>query len=86
MVKFLFLIIVFFFLFILVMGLSLVRMFKRILFGDNKQSTSHATSSHSYNEQQAYGEAEPKNRSKHHSPHKIFAADEGEYVEYEEIK
>lgn len=40
-----------------------------------------------FNQEEGYTKAEPAHKSKHHNPNeKIFSKDEGEYVDFEEIK
>lgn len=91
MFKFLFVIFFFFLLLLFLMGFSILRALKNIFFGSSKQSKrSHSytqtrnttTSSH-----QDIHYAEESNADRPQRPRrKIFAKDEGEYVDYEEVK
>ena len=89
MFKFLFVMFFFFILLVFLMGFSILRTFKNMLFGSGsssgkkgeqrRQTSSYAggqQSSHDTNEE----DYETANRKK------IFAKDEGEYVDFEEVK
>ncbi|KKB46420.1 MULTISPECIES: DUF4834 family protein [Parabacteroides] len=89
MFKFLFVMFFFFILLVFLMGFSILRTFKNMLFGSGsssgkkgeqrRQTSSYAggqQSSHDTNEED-YATANRK---------KIFAKDEGEYVDFEEVK
>lgn len=78
----------FFILLVFLMGFSILRAFKNILFGSGgsntkKKSEGHhrQTSNNNYSEQQ-----NARNYSHASSRKKIFTKDEGEYVDYEEVK
>jgi hypothetical protein len=84
MFKFLFVMFFFFILLLVLMGFSVLRTFKRIFFGigddGKKRSANNRTSnqkSHTYT---------TKQERKSSSRPKIFSKDEGEYVDYEEVK
>lgn len=85
MFKFLFFIVFLFILLVLLMGFSVVRMFKRMLFGGGESG--QRRNAHTSGNQQSRSRDGQQNQPKHHpSARKIFREDEGEYVEYEEIK
>ncbi|MDR0750101.1 MAG: DUF4834 family protein [Tannerellaceae bacterium] len=83
MFKFLFVIFFFIILMTLMLGLSFLRTLKRVLFGESesekkarqRQAAQHASKQKSANRQAAAS-----------SKKKVFGKDEGEYVDYEEIK
>lgn len=79
----------FFILLVFLMGFSILRTFKNILFGSGSSgkkggqrrqtsSSSSSSSSRSSSANSAYEESMSRK--------KIFAKDEGEYVDYEEVK
>ena len=86
MFKFLFVIFFFFILLLALMGFSVLRMFKNFLFGsgesEQKTKKRHQTSHRSSRSSSSYQE-EP---TVHVHRKKLFKEDEGEYVEYEEVK
>ena len=75
MFKFLFVMFFFFILLVFLMGFSILRTFKNILFGSG--------SSGKKGEQRRQTREEYASQA---SRKKIFAKDEGEYVDYEEVK
>lgn len=83
MLKFLFIMFFFFILLVFLMGFSIFRAFKYIFFGKdtnvNKNSSKRSQEKTSSNNptSQSNSSAEKK---------KIFSKDEGEYVDYEEVK
>lgn len=88
MIRFLFIVFALFFLLMFLMGFSVVRTFKGLFFGSgNKRNTQqrpgnrNTSSSNRQQQQQARQEQENASLRK-----KIFNKDEGEYVDYEEIK
>lgn len=85
MFKFLFVIFFFFILLLFLMGFSVLRMFKNFLFGsgsgDQRTKKKHQTS-HKSSRSSSYKE-EP---TVHVHRKKIFTEDDGEYVDYEEVK
>lgn len=81
MFKFLFFIVGFIVLMTLLLGFSFLRTLKRILFGggsSQKRTSQRQTGRSSSRQQPTQPTAPPKQ--------KIFTKDEGEYVDYEEIK
>lgn len=88
MFKFLFIMFFFFILLVFLMGFSILRTFKNILFGSSnsgrksegqrRQTSSSQSSGSSASQREEY--TEPASRKK------IFTKDEGEYVDYEEVK
>lgn len=94
MFKFLFVIFFFFLLLLFLMGFSILRTFKNIFFGSSKQtkrsqSYQQARSGgySSASSRQDTGYAEQSDDRPNQRPHrKIFTKDEGEYVDYEEVK
>ena len=83
MFKFLFVMFFFFILLVFLMGFSILRTFKNILFGSGssgkKGEQRRQTSGYS-------SDARSEEYASHASRKKIFAKDEGEYVDYEEVK
>ncbi|MDR3142393.1 MAG: DUF4834 family protein [Tannerellaceae bacterium] len=84
MFKFLFVIFFFIILMTLMLGLSFLRTLKRVLFGESEsekkarrqyRAAQHASKQKNANRQEAAS-----------SKKKAFSKDEGEYVDYEEIK
>lgn len=87
MFKFLFVMFFFFILLVFLMGFSILRTFKNILFGSSNsgrkgEGQRRQTSSQSNNTQASQHEeySNPASRKK------IFTKEEGEYVDYEEVK
>ena len=85
MFKFLFVMFFFFILLVFLMGFSILRTFKNMLFGSGSSNAKKGeqrrqTSSYSGGQRQSHNTAEPANRKK------IFTKDEGEYVDFEEVK
>lgn len=84
MFKFLFVLFFFFILLLALMGFSVLRMFKNFLFGTGsdeqktkkRHQSSHTSSRSSYQEEPTV----------HVHRKKIFTEDDGEYVDYEEVK
>jgi flagellar biosynthesis component FlhA len=85
MFKFLFVIFGFFLLLMALLGFSVFRVFKRILFGSGdttkQQQARHAEEQRRRNKQQTTQQTHTKTTKK-----KIISKDEGEYVDYEEVK
>lgn len=101
MFKFIFFIFFFFVLLVLLMGFSVIRTIKRILFGSgnsrqtyqkqNRNTSSGRSANGNYNQSRRpssdYAEAEDYDETNLYKRHKkVFGKDEGEYVDYEEIK
>lgn len=89
MFKFLFVLFFFFILLVLLMGFSILRTIKNILFGSGRSSGKKGeqrrqTSSNSGRRQPSRDTAEEDYATAGRK--KIFAKDEGEYVDYEEVK
>lgn len=87
MFKFLFVMFFFFILLVFLMGFSILRTFKNILFGSSNsgkkgEGQRRQTSSQNNNSQASQHEeySNPTSRKK------IFTKEEGEYVDYEEVK
>ena len=78
MFKFLFLLFGFFLLLVLLLGFSVIRTFKRILFGAPKTETGRRHTNPTAGQQQA--------RAEEYAKKKLFTKDDGEYVDYEEVK
>lgn len=88
MFKFLFVMFCFFVLLLALMGFSVLRTLKRVFFGSNNYKKSgqqrRQTNTNSSNQK---GNAHSSNKSYTSSSRKkIFSKDEGEYVDYEEVK
>ena len=81
MFKFLFVMFFFFILLVFLMGFSILRTFKNILFG----SGSSGKKGEQRRQTSGYSSAREEYASQG-SRKKIFAKDEGEYVDYEEVK
>ncbi|WP_455640791.1 DUF4834 family protein [Parabacteroides sp.] len=88
MFKFLFVMFFFFILLVFLMGFSILRTFKNILFGsgssNGKRGEQRRQTSTNSSRQQSYNTAEEDYTSANRK--KIFAKDEGEYVDFEEVK
>ena len=88
MFKFLFVMFFFFILLVFLMGFSILRTFKNILFGsgssNGKKGEQRRQTSTNSSRQQSYNTAEEDYTSANRK--KIFAKDEGEYVDFEEVK
>ena len=86
MFKFLFVLFFFFILLLVLMGFSVLRMFKNFLFGSEssgrKSKKGHQTS-HTSSRSSSSSREEP---TVHVHRKKIFTEDDGEYVDYEEVK
>ncbi|MGM9758564.1 MAG: DUF4834 family protein [Parabacteroides sp.] len=82
MFKFLFILFFFFLLLLFLLGFSILRSFKQFLFGSSEskhRSSNRRSSSQSQRSRMTYQQTQPQRR-------KIFHKDEGEYVDYEEVK
>ncbi len=93
LIKFLFFFFFIFLLLIVMMGFSLIRGVKRMFGSKNSQqqqyrqphSNAYTSRERQRNTQSSYAE-EAKHESRYHHRKKIYAHDEGEYVDYEEVK
>ena len=83
MFKFLFFMFFLFLLLLFLMGFSVLRSFKRFFFGENNRSESSRP--HNQRSSSTRAEAETR-RSRATQRKKIFTQDDGEYVDYEEVK
>lgn len=81
MIRFLLILFVMFLLLMFLMGFSIIRTFRNIL-GGNTKKTSSQQYRRSDSRQQTHTRREPAQPSRK----KIFAKDDGEYVDYEEVK
>ena len=81
MFKFLFFIFFLFLLLLFLMGFSVLRSFKRFFFGESDRSEN----SRPHNQRSSSRAAE-ETRSRATQRKKIFTQDDGEYVDYEEVK
>lgn len=86
MFKFIFFMFFFLVLLVLLMGFSVLRTIKNVLFGTGKKKTKQR-------KQTTKGSASTEQRTSQHNTYnppsprkKIIAEDEGEYVDYEEVK
>ncbi|RHJ90794.1 DUF4834 family protein [Parabacteroides bouchesdurhonensis] len=86
MFKFLFVIFFFFILLVFLMGFSILRTFKNIFFGSgsSNKATEQRRRSNSNRTTASDRYSNDENRPQHRK--KIFPKDEGEYVDYEEVK
>ena len=83
MFKFLFFMFFLFMLLLFLMGFSVLRSFKRFFFGEsNRSESSRPQSSH----RSSSRTEEETRRSRATQRKKIFTQDDGEYVDYEEVK
>ncbi|MDR1624703.1 MAG: DUF4834 family protein [Tannerellaceae bacterium] len=83
MFKFLFVIFFFIILMTLMLGLSFLRTLKRVLFGESeseKKARQRRTAQHASKQKNANRQEDASSKKK------VFNKDEGEYVDYEEIK
>ncbi len=78
--KFLFVAFLFFILFVFLFGFSILRMFVRLLFGSKPQQPGPQRS------QSGRKSTTKQKETTTPSKQKIFTREEGEYVEYEEVK
>ena len=85
MFKFLFIIFGFFLLLMALLGFSVIRTFKRILFGGNDSTKQKQYKTESNRKQKTQSTTTTQSGNVP-TKKKIIAKDEGEYVEYEEIK
>ncbi|MDD4405050.1 MAG: DUF4834 family protein [Parabacteroides sp.] len=81
MFKFLFLIFGFFLLLVLLLGVSVIRTFKRVLFGSSNSESNRRHASSANRQQQSAPREEPVSSKK-----KLFNKEDGEYIDYEEVK
>lgn len=92
MIKIFLFMVFFFFLLVLLMGFSIIRTIKNVLFGRGDGGRREEP-----RRRQASRPSEPRSEQRYnrfeeeeyhpHAPHrKIFSKDEGEYVDYEEVK
>ena len=88
MFKFLFVMFFFFLLLVFLMGFSILRTLKNLLFGSGgngkKSEQRHRTNGPSFDAHSNSSSCEEY--ASQNSRKKIFAKDEGEYVDYEEVK
>lgn len=88
MFKFLFVMFFFFILLVFLMGFSILRTFKNILFGSSnsrKGEQRQQTTNKKYSDRQSQSESREEDYASSNRK-KIFAKDEGEYVDFEEVK
>jgi len=83
MIQFLLILFLVFVLMIFSLGFSVVRLILRFLFGSRTTSPNSSSRRESHNQQQR-GTSDNNNTRKNTS--KVFQKDEGEYVDFEEIK
>ncbi|CAK7065074.1 MAG: hypothetical protein PARBA_02463 [Parabacteroides sp.] len=77
----------FFILLVFLMGFSILRAFKNILFGSGGNTKKKSEGHHRQNSNNNYSEQRNTKEYSHASSRKkIFTKDEGEYVDYEEVK
>jgi hypothetical protein len=79
MFKFLSVLFLFFLLLVSLLGFSVLRTFKAILFGNPKKRT------HSHSSASA-GRRRPQDNPSQPSRRKVIPKEEGEYIDYEEVK
>lgn len=89
MFKFLFVIFFFFILLVFLMGFSILRTFKNILFGsgsNNARKGEQHRQTNTSSGDQPQSERQKRSDYASSSRKKIFTKDEGEYVDFEEVK
>lgn len=89
MFKFLFIMFFFFILLVFLMGFSILRTFKNMLFGSSnkgKKEAGQRRQTNHYTSGSRDGSRHEQEHARSGSRKKIFAKDEGEYVDYEEVK
>ncbi|MBP3518057.1 MAG: DUF4834 family protein [Parabacteroides sp.] len=87
MFKFLFVMFFFFILLVFLMGFSILRTFKNILFGNgNSKKCEQRRQTSGYSSNTRSNSSARDEYASQSSRKKIFAKDEGEYVDYEEVK
>ena len=84
MFKFLFVIFFFFILLVFLMGFSILRTFKNIFFGSGNSTRKGEQRRQTNSNTTARDDDDDRTPYVHRK--KIFAKDEGEYVDYEEVK
>lgn len=86
MFKFLFIMFFMFLLLLFLMGFSILRSFKRLFFGEDNRRANN-TQHQGHRSGQASSSQEETRRSRTGSSRKkIFTHEDGEYVDYEEVK
>ena len=86
MFKFLFVMFFFFILLVFLMGFSILRTFKNILFGSSGKKGEQRRQTSGYSSDARSNSSAREEYASQVSRKKIFAKDEGEYVDYEEVK
>lgn len=89
MFKFLFVMFFFFILLVFLMGFSILRTFKNMLFGNgsnNRKKGEQRRQTNTYTSDQQPPHAPHEEDYSHPNRKKIFTKDEGEYVDFEEVK
>ncbi len=89
MFKFLFVVFFLFLLLVFLMGFSILRTFKNIFFGsstDRKKEEYRSANNRSQASSSQHTSATGEDARPSHRRKKIFGKDEGEYVDYEEVK
>ena len=86
MFKFLFVMFFFFILLVFLMGFSILRTFKNILFGSSGKEGEQRRQTSGYSSDARSNSSAREEYASQASRKKIFAKDEGEYVDYEEVK
>ncbi|MCD7975962.1 MAG: DUF4834 family protein [Tannerellaceae bacterium] len=85
MFKFLFMIFFLFLLLVFLMGFSILRTFKNLLFGSGNKGQKSEQRRRTGNRQTS-GQQRSRNEYTTSQKKKIFTPDEGEYIDYEEVK
>ena len=86
MFKFLFVIFFFFILLVFLMGFSILRTFKNIFFGSGNSTHKGEQRRQTNSSTTTTARDDDDDRTPYVHRKKIFAKDEGEYVDYEEVK
>jgi len=83
MLKFVFTILFFGLILISLLGFSVIRSFKSFFFGTPKNKSKQRTTA---SNQRSAGRTQKPMNNQQQTRKKVFAEDEGEYVDYEEVK
>lgn len=85
-IKLILFVFLFFIILVLLLGVSLIRSAKSVFFGGGSKHTGNPHQASRSEEKSAAGRSETRRSSDSSKRKKIFGEDEGEYVDYEEIK
>jgi len=83
MLKFVFTILFFGLILVSLLGFSVIRSFKSFFFGNSKDKSKQRTTT---NQQRSSGRTQNTMNTQRPARKKVFTEDEGEYIDYEEVK